>query len=224
MAEITPQSGTPLYFIWICDVSDDMGHGNRIDEMNKVAEKAITSLKEFNKKLPNLQIFMRTIKFSRGAQWVDNDFIPLMEYEWKTLEIDGGTTDLGAALCKVADVLRFKKDGGIMPEVRSKIPHLILITDGFPTDDWESGLKKLMSTLWGEKSDRIAVALGDAANDETTLTILKQFVGDVRDAGEKIFCASNPTIISQWEWFPGENYGGKRWKEEDEDNSPPLPK
>ena len=184
-----PVIGSSLRYIWICDVSDSMRHGNRIGELNTAIEKAITSLKEFSKKIPAVQIFMRTIKFSTGAEWVDSDFVPLKKYQWRPLETDKGETDLGEALSKVAEALRFKKDGGLMPEARLRMPNLILITDGFPTDDWESGLKKLDSTVWGKNAIRMVVALGDAADDDESMEVLRQFVGNVPGAHRRI-CSS----------------------------------
>ena len=220
-AEIGKIKGTPLHFIWICDVSDSMRHGKRIEELNIAIEKAINSLKDFNKKTPTLQIFMRTIKFSTGAEWLDRDNVPVQSYQFSALESDRGVTDLGEALSKVADMLRYKKDGGLMPEARSKKPHHVLVTDGYPTDDWESGLKKLMSTFWGENANRMAVALGDAANDEEALSVLKQFVGNVKDQDKKLLRADNPQhltecleILSHMAQVPGENYGLKPSKSE----------
>lgn len=230
-ADFGPIRGTPLHFIWICDVSDSMRHGKKIEELNMAIEKAIASLKEASKKTPAVQIFMRTIKFSTGAEWLDKDNISLKSYQFKHLESDGGVTDLGEALSKVADALRFKKDGGLMPEVQSKLPHIVLITDGYPTDDWESGLKKLDSTVWGKNAVRMAVALGDAADDDGSMEVLRLFVGNVRDADHRLLQAANPEkltecliVLSQLAQNPGENYGGKRWQGQDENNVPPPPK
>jgi len=50
MTELASRSGTPVLFIWICDVSNDMRHGKKIDELNKAIGKIINNLKEFNKK------------------------------------------------------------------------------------------------------------------------------------------------------------------------------
>ncbi len=189
-----PGKATPLLFIWICDVSNSMLSGNKMQEMNKSIEKAITEMKKLCKNTPNLRILIRTITFSTGANWVESDFISIDSYKWKPLEATTGYKDLGYALSQVADVLKYKKDGGLMPEKRSKKPHLVLVTDGYPTDDWESGLNKLMSTFWGNHAIRMAVALGDAADDENALAVLRQFVGNVDEDDKKIIRA---TTLSQ---------------------------
>ena len=116
-----------------------------------------------------------------------------------------------------------------MPVDHSKKPHIVLITDGYPTDDWESGLKKLRSTYWGENAVRMAVALGGTADEDGSMEVLKLFVGNVPDAKDKLLKADTPDqltkcieILSHMAQNPGEKYGGKRVP--DEDNTPPLPK
>ncbi len=193
-----PVKGTPLHFIWICDVSDSMRHVQWIEQLNFAIEETINTIKTWKKDNPAIQIFMRTIKFSTSAEWIDRENIPVRSYQFKPLESDRGVTNLGEALSKVADILRDKKDDGIMPDnKRCKRPFLVLVTDGYPTDDWETGLKKLMSTEWGERAVRMAVALGDASNDETALGVLRQFVGNVGNADKKLFCAHNSQQLSE---------------------------
>jgi len=60
-----------------------------------------------------------------------------------------------------------------MPE-RALPPVLVLTSDGQPTDDFEAGLKALMSQPWGRKSVRIAIAIGKDADTK----VLKRFLGN----------------------------------------------
>lgn len=206
-----PVGKTPLHFIWICDVSDSMRMNGKIDAMNTAIEQAIVELRKFNKNAA-IKIYMKTIKFSTGAEWLDRDIIPVENYQWTPLQADG-VTDLGEALSKVADLLQFKGEGagGIMPRDHSKKPHLVLISDGYPTDDWESGLKKLMSTFWGERAVRMAISLDDLANE-----VLEQFVGNVPEAKDRMVKADSPAkliecvkLMSEMVMgrVPGEKYG-----------------
>ena len=157
-----------------------MRHGHKIEMLNEVMKKAIEWLKEWNHYRPNIEIYIRSITFSTGAEWVDKDIICLKDYAWKPLVAERGPSDLGAALSKVADALRFKKDGGMMPEIRSKRPHLVLITGGLPTDDWEAGLNKLNSTFWGEHAVRMAIATDDA-----DIYVPRMFI-DLNDAERRL--------------------------------------
>jgi len=191
---------TPLHFIWICDVSDSMRMNGKIDAMNTAIEKAIVELRDFNK-TANIKIFMRSIKFSTGAEWLGWDIIPVENYEWTPLQTGGGS-DLGEALSKVADLLRFKDEVGIMPRDHCKKPHLVLISDGYPTDDWESGLSKLMSTFWGANAVRMAISLDIEANE-----ILEQFVGNVPEAKERMIKVDSPYDLIRCVRIMSENSG-----------------
>ncbi|MDR2149514.1 MAG: hypothetical protein LBO67_01570 [Spirochaetaceae bacterium] len=50
---------------------------------------------------------------------------------------------------------------------------IFLMSDGEPTDDWESGLEQLKETRWFKAAVKVAVSIGDDANKET----LKAFTG-----------------------------------------------
>jgi uncharacterized protein YegL len=80
-----------------------------------------------------------------------------------------GNTDMGVALCMVADDLK------IPPMTdRALPPVLVLISDGQPTDDFEAGLKSLMSQPWGKLAVRIAIAIGRDAD----IDVLQRFIGN----------------------------------------------
>src|SRR5262249_27565643 len=66
-----------------------------------------------------------------------------------------GVTDMGKALLMVADELK-------MPPMdqRGLPPVLVLITDGYPTDDASRGIKAIMDQAWGKKAVRIAIGIG----------------------------------------------------------------
>src|SRR5438874_1410085 len=76
---------------------------------------------------------------------------------------------MGKALTLVADQLK-------MPPMteRALPPVLVLISDGQPTDDFQSGLTALMRQPWGIKAVRIAIAIGEDAD----LSVLEAFVGN----------------------------------------------
>jgi uncharacterized protein YegL len=76
---------------------------------------------------------------------------------------------MGAALKLVAEQLR-------MPPMtdRALPPVLVLISDGRPTDDFRGGLDELLKEPWGKKSVRIAIAIGDDADEG----VLQDFIHD----------------------------------------------
>jgi uncharacterized protein YegL len=116
---------------------------------------------------PNATVLVRALKFSSGAEWVNKDPVSVEDFKWFDLEAEG-VTDMGKALSLVADELK-------IPPMTSRAlpPVLVLISDGQPTDDFDSGLKKLMDQNWGKKAVRISIAIGSDADNE----VLQKFIG-----------------------------------------------
>ena len=80
-----------------------------------------------------------------------------------------GVTDMGRGFELLAEKLSSDFQGE-----RGYQPVMILLSDGLPTDDYESGLKKLLATKWGNKAIRISIAIGS----ETDMDVLQDFIGD----------------------------------------------
>lgn len=89
-------------------------------------------------------------------------------------------SDLGAALAMLATQFETPP-----MEARALPPAIVLISDGMPTDDWESGLDKLLATPWGPRSVRLAIGIGRDADPE----VLERFIGT---DGVAPVTASNP--------------------------------
>ncbi len=158
-----------LHFIWITDCSGSMGVDGKIEALNNAIDEALPHMRDVAADNPNAQLLMRAIRFSSGAQWHDSQPIPVEEYQWTPLEADG-VTDMGKALTEVAEQLTVEN----MPS-RALPPVLVLISDGQPTDDYKSGLARLMAQPWGKKAVRIAIAIGQDADGEP----LQEFIGNI---------------------------------------------
>jgi uncharacterized protein YegL len=76
---------------------------------------------------------------------------------------------MGKALELVAEQLK-------MPPMsdRALPPVLVLVSDGQPTDDFDSGLKALLEQPWGKKAVRIAISIGQDADPD----VLQKFIGN----------------------------------------------
>jgi uncharacterized protein YegL len=74
----------------------------------------------------------------------------------------------------------------------------VLISDGQPTDDFETGLATLMRLPWAQKAVRLAIALGHDAD----LEVLQQFIGPEPPGGgrspRRPLQASNATSLAQY--------------------------
>ena len=117
---------------------------------------------------PNAQVFVRALKFSKGAEWINADPVPVEQFQWADLTA-GGPTDMGKALAMVADALTIPP----MTE-RALPPVLVLVSDGQPTDDLETGLARLLEVPWGKKAVRLAIAIGKDADRD----VLAKFIGN----------------------------------------------
>jgi len=143
--------------------------GKYIEALNFAIRECIKPMQDVADENPNAQVLVRAIKFSDGAQWHISQPTDIHDFKWTDLNADG-VTDMGRAMEEVAKALDVKN----MPE-RGLPPVLVLITDGQPTDDFNSGLKKLMDQPWGKKAVRIAIAIGDGVDED----VLRKFIGNM---------------------------------------------
>jgi uncharacterized protein YegL len=142
--------------------------GAKIESVNASISETIRPMREVANENPNAKVLVRVIKFSDGAQWHVSQPTDIQDFNWKPIGADG-VTDMGHALQEVAKALSEKN----MPD-RGLPPVLVLLTDGQPTDDFNSGLKALMDQPWGKKSVRIGIAIGDDADED----VIRKFIGN----------------------------------------------
>jgi len=161
-------STRPLHFIWMVDTSGSMSYDGKIQALNNAIREAIPHMQQVAEDNPNAQVLVRSICFSSGALWNIGKPTPVSEFQWEDVKADG-VTDLGNALFMVADQLR-------MPPMNERAlpPVLVLLSDGQPTDEFDAGLVALMKEPWGQKSVRVAIAIGADADHDT----LQKFIGN----------------------------------------------
>lgn len=176
----------PLHFIWIVDCSGSM-FGEKIGAVNHAIQSTIPEMADAAKNNPNAQLLVRTLKFSTGASWITANPIPIEEFAWDDLEA-GGVTDLGKAFDMLAAQLTIPPMSD-----RALPPVLVLLSDGQPTDDYKKSLDKLLHLPWGKKSVRIAISIGQDADDD----VLQQFTGN----RELVLQANNPqALVKMIKW------------------------
>ena len=154
-------SNRPLHFIWLCDCSGSMSINGKIEALNTAIRESLPEMKRVADENPNANVLVRAVKFSDGAQWHVPTETPVNSFNWTDLTA-GGLTDMGKALLLLAEQLK-------MPPMtdRALPPVLVLISDGQPTDDFDTGLRALMNEPWGKKAVRIAIAVGQDADKDT---------------------------------------------------------
>ncbi len=169
-----------LDFFWIADCSGSMD-GEKIQTLNYAIRQTVPDMRKEADANPNAQVMVRAVKFSDGAAWHMATATPIDTFNWNDL-VAGGVTSMGMALELVAGELRqFPSETKRLP------PVLVLLTDGQPTDDYKHGLDELMSTPWGKKAVRIAIAIGKDAD----ISVLEQFTGNK----ELVLEAKNPQLL-----------------------------
>lgn len=181
-------SARPLHFIWIVDTSGSMSIDGKIQTLNNSIQETIPHMRKVADENPNAQVLVRVLEFSSSARWHISRPTPLDEFRWTDLEADG-VTDMGKAFSMVAEQLN-------MPpmEDRALPPVLVLLSDGYPTDDYNRGLNELMAQPWGKKSVRIAISIGQDAEDE----VLQKFIGHPE---LKPLSANNPeALVKHIKW------------------------
>jgi uncharacterized protein YegL len=157
----------PLHFFWVADCSGSM-QGRKIEQLNQAIRESLPSMQQVADHNPHAQVFVRAIAFSSGARWHVEAPTMVGNFRWPDLRADG-VTDLGRGLKLLASQL------SIPPmEDRALPPVMVLLSDGQPTDDYKSGLQQLNDLPWGKKAVRIAIAIGDDADEN----VLQEFLGN----------------------------------------------
>ena len=95
---------------------------------------------------------------------------------------------LGAACSELASKL--SRSGGFMQSASGSFaPAIILLSDGGPTDDYNTGLVKLKANNWFKSAIKIAIAIGDDADKD----VLKDFTG----SSEAVITVHNIDALKQ---------------------------
>lgn len=157
----------PVHFIWLLDCSYSM-QGEKIGQLNYAIREAVPEMRAVAQDNPAAQLMLRTMTFATTARWHHQDPVPVEQFTWQDVQVDG-MTNLGEALHLAARELETPP----MPQ-RALKPVLALVSDGVPTDDWKSGLRAVDATPWGRKAVRVAIAIGADADR----TVLQEFLGN----------------------------------------------
>jgi uncharacterized protein YegL len=159
-------AGRPLHVIWLLDCSGSMAISGKIEALNNAIREVIPAMRKAAEGNPEVQFYVRVIRFASGATWHVAEPTLLNEFRWVDLDAEG-ETDLGQAFALLAMEL-----SNLPVNARMLPPQIVLISDGKPTDDWKSALQALLEVPWGRRAIRQAIAIGQDADQET----LRKFV------------------------------------------------
>jgi len=176
----------PLHFFWVVDCSYSM-KGEKIGALNNAIQSVVPEMKAAADDNPSAQLYVRTLKFSSGASWITPNPVKIEDFFWKDLSVDG-ITDMGKAFDLLSGQLTIEQMGE-----KALPPVLVLLTDGYPTDDYKSYLSKMLKLPWGKKAVRIAIAIGNDCDE----TVLEEFTGNC----ELVLKANNSSdLVKMIKW------------------------
>lgn len=158
-----------MVLFFLIDVSESM-KGERIRTMNEAMREVLPELVNVGGTLTDVKIAV--LEFSSGCEWISPKPVLVEEFQqWKDL-VAGGVTDLGMALLELNSKMS-RKQFLYSPSL-SYAPVIFLITDGYPTDNYKEGIRKIKENRWFEHGIKIALALGNGVDKD----VLCEFTDD----------------------------------------------
>ncbi len=172
-----PRRTMTLFFL--VDTSGSM-EGKKIGAVNESVQNVLPMIEEISETNPDAAINVAALQFSTGTSWVYDEPKPAQDFVWQDVSADG-LTCLGEACEELNSKL--SRSGFMKAASGSYAPAIILLSDGEPTDDFDSGLAELKANNWFKSAIKIAIAIGDDADNEK----LAQFTG----TSEAVFTVHN---------------------------------
>lgn len=166
--ESIPRRKMTLFFV--IDTSGSMT-GAKIASVNDAIKNVLPMIGEISDENPDAEINVAALEFSTGTRWLYDDPKEAKDFIWQEVEASG-LTCLGEA-CEELNKKLSRKGGFMSSPSGCFAPAIILLSDGGPTDNLESGLKSLQNNSWFKNAIKIAIAIGTDAD----LEVLKQFTG-----------------------------------------------
>jgi uncharacterized protein YegL len=167
--EAIPRKTMVLFFL--IDTSGSMA-GSKIGAVNAAIAEVIPELRDISQANADALIKVAALEFSYDVKWITSEPIDVDRFQWNNINA-GGTTKMGAACVELNGKLSTK---AFMREATGSFaPALFLISDGEPTDDFESGLAELQKNNWYKQAIRVAIAIGNDADRG----VLAKFTGSI---------------------------------------------
>ncbi len=177
-----------LHVLFALDCSGSM-RGDRIASLNYAMRSAIPELQAVARENPEVQLFVRVLRFDTVARWHIEEPCPIADLTWEDLSA-GGETAMGAALQMLAEVLDSEQAPRQLP------PVIVLTSDGYPTDDVDQGLAAFFARDAALAATRLAIAIGSNADLET----LERFMDSPQERLKPLRANNAPDLVKSIKW------------------------
>jgi uncharacterized protein YegL len=166
-----------MVLFFVIDSSGSM-EGSKIDALNTAMQEVIPAIRDLAYETPGLVIEIAALAFDDGSRWL-TPYGPVSTEDFYWEDIGSyGMTDLGAAFAALDEKL--SASAFMRNAADSFTPAIFLLSDGIPSDDWQSALVKLRQNKLFNTAVKAAVAIGDDADKE----VLRQFTGSMESVLE----------------------------------------
>lgn len=178
-----------LQMILLLDASGSMA-GEKIASLNYAVRSALSELREVASENPEVDMRLSAIQFSSEAVWHIEEPTPVDEIDWVDISA-GGETAMGQALTLVDEMFKSDRFAG-----RQLPPVVLLVTDGYSTDDFDAAFATFLDNQAGAHATRLAVAIGDTADFET----LETFVDTAKTGIAPLRARNAPELVRYIKW------------------------
>lgn len=151
------QKPRPLPVIVAIDRSGSMGANGKIEALNLALKDFINSMKDEDSNKAEIQLAI--FSFGDESATYDIPLTPISQVSTQTFNAHG-RTPMGEAFRLIKSLI---EDKAQIPS-RSYKPTIVILTDGIPTDDYDTPMNNLINEGRSSKAFRIAMAIGDDAD------------------------------------------------------------
>ena len=170
--DFMPTAKKELHVFYVLDTSGSMS-GAPIAALNDAMRDTVAELADISQSSNDAGLKIAVMSFDSQIAWVTrgtNGLEDAEDFEWVDLSA-AGLTSLGAALTELNKKL--SRNEMMASTMGNKIPVIIFMSDGCPTDTWAPALEELQKNKWFSAATKIAFALGDGAD----CSVLAKVVG-----------------------------------------------
>ncbi len=158
-----------MTLFFVVDTSSSMA-GTKIGAVNTAIREVLPELSGLSAENADACIHFACLQFATDCHWTITPS-PVEGLCWNDLGTNG-MTNMGAAFEELNRKLSRREF--LQSATGCFAPVLFLMSDGHPTDEYQSALAKLKENKWFRYAIRVAVAIGDDADKD----VLAEFTGN----------------------------------------------